>query len=154
MPRNTPQPKEDGGRASWKGNIRIHLVSFPVAAYNVLAPDAGSVHFRQLHVCHTPIQNQRVCPIHGVVPNEEVISGYEYETGRYVEFEAEELKTLRARTDSLSAYDNSYRDRVMLAVQSKLEGRPMPLPVEARPSPAVSLREALTRSLEVEHSRS
>jgi DNA end-binding protein Ku len=105
MPDN-PREKEDGTRASWKGELRIDLVKFPVAAYNVLAPTSGNVRFRQIHVtCHSLIQNQKTCPIHGPVPNQEIVSGYEYETGRYVEFEPEELDQLRTKADKALTID-------------------------------------------------
>lgn len=98
--------KDELGRASWKGEIRIDLVTFPVAAYNIQAPEAGGVRFHQLHdVCHSRIQYQKVCPIHGTVSPSEIVSGYEYEKDRYVEFDSEELAQLRNKEDKALTVD-------------------------------------------------
>ncbi|HLJ10186.1 MAG TPA: Ku protein [Planctomycetaceae bacterium] len=82
-------------RASWKGNLRFGLVSFPVQGFNARAKEA-EIAFHQLHSkCHSRIRYQKICPLHGPVDNDEIISGYEYAKDRYVELEPEELEQLR-----------------------------------------------------------
>jgi DNA end-binding protein Ku len=80
--------------------LRISLVSVPVAAYtgSTGAADEGQapVRFNQLHrECHSRIKYVKTCPIHGEVPNDEIVSGYEYAKGQYVEISPEELAELR-----------------------------------------------------------
>jgi DNA end-binding protein Ku len=83
-------------RSSWKGHIRFGLVSFAVEAVNALSRQGGDVHFHQLHVqCHNRIRYKKVCPVHGEVSQDEIVSGYEYQKGHYVEVEKEELDELR-----------------------------------------------------------
>ncbi|HET6881616.1 MAG TPA: Ku protein [Pirellulales bacterium] len=83
-------------RASWSGQLRFGLVSFPVQALNVRLPEQGEFHFHQLHAeCHSRIHYQKVCPIHGEVGNDEIVSGYEYRKGQYVEIDPDELDALR-----------------------------------------------------------
>jgi DNA end-binding protein Ku len=87
-------------RASWRGNLAFSLVSFPVQAFNALSREGSDIHFHQLHVeCHRRIHYQKVCPVHGEVSKEEIVSGYEYRKGRYVEIEPEELDALRTRRE-------------------------------------------------------
>jgi DNA end-binding protein Ku len=87
-------------RASWKGNLSFGLVSFPVQAFNALNPEQSDIHFHQLHApCHKRIHYEKVCPIHGRVSNDEIVSGYEYAKGKYVEVEPEELDALRTETE-------------------------------------------------------
>src|SRR3954467_10522908 len=87
-------------RASWKGLFRFGLVSFQVEAINARAPEESDIHFHQIHAaCHSRIHYQKVCPIHGEVSNDEIISGYEYKKGKYIEVEPEELESLRSESE-------------------------------------------------------
>jgi DNA end-binding protein Ku len=87
-------------RASWRGQFSFGLVSFPVEAFNALDRQHSDIHFHQLHAeCHSRIQHKKVCPVHGEVSNEEIVSGYEYKKGKYVEVEPEELEALRSESD-------------------------------------------------------
>ena len=87
-------------RASWKGNLSFGLVSFPVQAFNARDREQSDIHFHQLHAtCHRRIRYEKVCPIHGEVSSDEIVSGYEYRPGKYVEFEAEELDALRTEAE-------------------------------------------------------
>lgn len=96
-PRKKARPKH---RASWSGQLRFGLVSFPVQAFNVHLPEQGEFHFHLLHAqCHSRIHYQKVCPIHGEVDNEEIVSGYEYRKGQYVEIDADELDQLRTERE-------------------------------------------------------
>lgn len=71
-------------RAIWKGSIRFSLVTVPVEAYAAAAPEE-QIRLNQLHdKCHSRIRYKKVCPIHGEVPPQEIVTGYEYEKDRYV----------------------------------------------------------------------
>ena len=101
-------PKRSKHRASWKGNLTFGLVSFPVQAFNAFNREQSDIHFHQLHTtCHRRIHYQKVCPIHGEVPNDEIVSGYEYAKGKYVEIEPEELDalgTMRERSLTIDTF--------------------------------------------------
>ena len=83
------------------------LVSIPVEAFNALNRDEGDIHFHQLHAeCHRRIQYQKVCPLHGEVSQDEIVSGYEYAKGKYVEIEPEELDAIRTEQDRALTIDS------------------------------------------------
>lgn len=87
-------------RSSWKGYLKLSLVSVPVQAFNSTASSAGEVRFNQLHsACHSRIKYQKVCPIHGEVTKDEIVSGYEYAKGQYTIVDADEINKLRTEND-------------------------------------------------------
>jgi DNA end-binding protein Ku len=87
-------------RSSWKGYLRLSLVSIPVQAFNAAASDGGEFHFHQLHAtCHSRIRYQKVCPVHGEVSNDEIVRGYEYAKGKYVIIDDDEIDKLRTAND-------------------------------------------------------
>lgn len=93
-------------RASWRGLVRFGLVTFPVEALNAILPERGNVTFHQLHAkCHSRIRYEKVCPVHGPVPNDEIIKGYEHTRGKYVEIEAEEIDALRTNQEKALTID-------------------------------------------------
>lgn len=93
-------------RASWSGQIRFGLVAFGVQAFNARLPEKGEFHFHQLHAdCHSRIHYQKVCPIHGEVDNDEIVSGYEYRKGQYVEIDPDELDALRTASERALTVD-------------------------------------------------
>lgn len=86
--------------ATWKGHLKISLVTIPVQAYSASAPAGGRISLNQLHSeCHSRIRYLKTCPIHGEVPNSEIVSGYEYEKGKYVIVDPDELQQLRSESD-------------------------------------------------------
>jgi DNA end-binding protein Ku len=86
--------------SSWSGYLRLSLVSVPVAAYTSSAPGEGEVHFHQLHAeCRSRIRYAKTCPIHGEVPRDEIVMGYEYAKDQYVIFEPGEIEKARAVSD-------------------------------------------------------
>jgi DNA end-binding protein Ku len=92
-------------RSTWKGFLRLSLVSVPVKAYTANAT-AAEIHLNQLHkACHSRIKYKKTCPIHGEVPNEEIVSGYEYAKGQYVVVDPEELSKLRPANDKAVKID-------------------------------------------------
>lgn len=96
----TSKSKSKTHRASWKGNISFGLVSFAVEAFNALDRQGSDIHFHQLHAkCHSRIHYDKVCPVHGKINNDEIVSGYEYSKGHYVEIDPDELDELRTESD-------------------------------------------------------
>lgn len=96
MPRKAAKQESPLGRASWKGQLSLGLVTFTVEAFNALNRSQSDIHFHQLHAkCHSRIHYEKVCPIHGKVTNDEIVSGYEFTKGKYVEFDPEELDEMR-----------------------------------------------------------
>src|SRR3712207_1055914 len=87
-------------RASWRGHLSFGLVSFPVQAFNARDREQSDIHFHQLHAeCHRRIHYEKVCPTHGTIPNDEIVSGYEYRPGKYVEIDPQELDAVRTQTE-------------------------------------------------------
>jgi len=106
MPKIKSKPKRPKHRASWKGNVAFGLVSFPVQAFNALSREGSDIRFHQLHAeCHRRIRYQKTCPVHGEVSQDEIVSGYEYRKGRYVEIEPEELDALRTQRERALTID-------------------------------------------------
>lgn len=93
-------------RSSWDGFLRLNLISVPVRAYSAAAPGHGKIAFHQIHVkCHSRIRYKKVCPIHGEVPNPEIVSGYEYAKGEYVLIDSKEFAKLRTGSDKVINVD-------------------------------------------------
>jgi DNA end-binding protein Ku len=83
-------------RASWKGLLRVDLIKFPVEAINAVAAEESEIALHQLHdVDHRRIHHEKVCPIHGKVRDGEIVLGYQYKRGKYVEIDPHELDQLR-----------------------------------------------------------
>lgn len=78
----------------WKGFISFGLVSIPVRLY--AAARTQRVNLHQLHnVCHTRLRQPLYCPTDKrIVERSEVVKGYEYEDGKYVVIEPEEIKKI------------------------------------------------------------
>lgn len=86
-------------RSSWKGYLRLSLVSIPVKAYTATS-SGGDIALHQLHRgCHHRVRYQRVCPVHGEIAQEEIVSGYESAPGQYVIIDPDELDALRTTSD-------------------------------------------------------
>jgi len=93
-------------RASWRGQLRFGLVSFEVQAVNAEIKENAEVHFHLLHAKdHERIRYAKICPKHGEVPTDEIVEGYEYAKGHYVEFDKEELDALRSESEKALAID-------------------------------------------------
>ena len=86
-------------RSSWKGFLRLSLVSVPVKAYTANST-GGEIRLNQLHeTCHNRVKYKKVCPDHGEVTNDEIVSGYEFSKGQYVVIDLDEMSKLRAESD-------------------------------------------------------
>jgi DNA end-binding protein Ku len=85
--------------SSWKGYLKISLVSVPVKAYTA-ANNTAKISLNQLHAgCNSRINYKKTCPAHGEVPSSEIVSGYEYTKGQYVVIDTDELEKLRTEKD-------------------------------------------------------
>ena len=90
---------------SWKGFLKLSLVSVPVAAISA-NESAARPQLHQLHeTCHSRIKYQKTCPIHGELSKDEIVSAYEYAKGQYVVIEKEELAQIRGEREREIAID-------------------------------------------------
>jgi DNA end-binding protein Ku len=82
-------------RAYWTGHLRLSLVNIPVRLY----PATTSERAIAFHQIHQPsgkrIRYQKVAPGVGPVENEEITKGYEYEKGKYVLIDQQEIDDLK-----------------------------------------------------------
>jgi len=89
--------------SAWKGYLRVSLVSVPVKAYTALQSGGGRISFNQLHeTCKSRISYKKVCPIHGEVPNDEIVSGYQFAKGQYVIVDPDEIARVRPKSEDRS----------------------------------------------------
>src|SRR5215467_2354130 len=83
-------------RPTWKGYLKISLVNIPVRVFPA-TDAAATLSFNQLHrECRTRIQQKRWCPTCEVeVPNTDLVKGYEFEKGKYVVLDEEDIAKVR-----------------------------------------------------------
>ncbi len=93
-------------RSSWKGFLKLSLVSVPVKAYTATSGGGNEIHLNQLHAeCHSRINYKKTCPVHGEVSQDQIISGYEHAKGQYVVVDTDELDKLRTADDKAIKID-------------------------------------------------
>ena len=87
----------------WNGRITFGLVSVPVKLFR--AVESHDLHFNLLHEsCRNRIRLQYHCPHHNrTVERSDLVKGFEYEKGKYVVIEDEELE--RIEPDSSTNLD-------------------------------------------------
>jgi DNA end-binding protein Ku len=82
-------------RPYWQGHIRLALVSIPVDIYTATKSGA-SISFRQIHEpTGQPIHYEKVVSGVGPVDTGEILKGYEYQKGKYVLLEDDELEAVK-----------------------------------------------------------
>ncbi len=83
-------------RPTWKGFIKISLVNIPVRVFPATDSKA-TISFNQLHrACGNRIQQKRWCPAcDAEVPMSDIVKGYEFEKGRYVTMDEEDIAKAR-----------------------------------------------------------
>src|SRR6185503_15340215 len=89
-------------RPIWKGALSFGLVNIPVQLHSAI--QAGErVSFRLLHRSdHSPIRYERVCQKDGkAVPWDDIVKGYEYAKGRFVEMTDEDFKAAALESSKL-----------------------------------------------------
>jgi DNA end-binding protein Ku len=86
-------------RPTWKGFLKVSLVNIPVKVFPA-TESAATISFNQLHAeCQTRIQQKRWCPrCEREVTNAELAKGYEFEKGRYVIVDDEDLQKVRVES--------------------------------------------------------
>jgi DNA end-binding protein Ku len=85
-------------RAMWKGQLRLSLVSIPVEVFSATKTGARFA-FRQIHEpSGKPIHYDKVVDGIGPVDTDEIVKGYEYESGKYVLLEPEEIDAVKLET--------------------------------------------------------
>lgn len=92
-------------RTSWRGFLKLSLVSVPVKAFTA-NETSGEVHLNQLHKgCNSRIKYQKVCPAHGELKSEDIVSGFEHQKDSYVVVDPEEVDKLRTKADRAVSID-------------------------------------------------
>jgi DNA end-binding protein Ku len=86
-------------RPTWKGFLKVSLVNIPVKVFPA-TESAATISFNQLHgECQTRIQQKRWCPhCDREVPLSEIVKGYEFEKGRYVVMDEEDIQKVRVES--------------------------------------------------------
>lgn len=82
-------------RPSWEGHLRLSLVTCPVALYKATT-EAQDIHFHLIH----PKTNNRVRmvakdPDLGEVARTDLVKGYEFQKGKYVLFDKDDLDAVK-----------------------------------------------------------
>jgi len=86
-------------RTSWKGYLKLSLVSVPVRAFTANNTSA-EIRLNQLHEeCNSRVKYKKVCPEHGELQSSDIVSGYEYAKDQYVIVKPEEVAKLRKQAD-------------------------------------------------------
>jgi DNA end-binding protein Ku len=86
-------------------DISLGLVTIPVQLFT--ATSSQGVAFHLLHAkCGSRIQMRLECPIHGIVPREETVRGFETAKDEYVRFGPDELKALEQASSSALVIDS------------------------------------------------
>jgi DNA end-binding protein Ku len=83
-------------RSLWKGHLRLSLVTIPIRVFPATNA-AAEISFNQLHrECQTRIQYKKWCPTcDREVSRDEIVKGFEFEKGRYVELEDADIQKVR-----------------------------------------------------------
>jgi len=82
-------------RATWKGQLRLSLVSIPVEMYSA-SKSGARISFRQIHEpTGKPVRYEKVVAGVGPVDTSDIMKGYEYEKGKYVLLDPEEIEAIR-----------------------------------------------------------
>jgi DNA end-binding protein Ku len=86
-------------RPTWRGYLKISLVNIPIKVFPA-TDAAATLSFNQLHAeCQTRIQQKRWCPhCEREVANTDLVKGYEFEKGRWVVIEEEDIDKVRVES--------------------------------------------------------
>ena len=80
------------GRASWKGYLKLSLVSCPVKLFPATSTTAGKISFNMLHKdTLNRVQQRYHDPELGEIDRADLVKGYQFEKDKYVVVSAEEL---------------------------------------------------------------
>jgi len=83
-------------RPTWKGYLKISLVNIPIRVFPA-TDSAATVSFNQLHrECRSRISQKKWCQTcQTEVANTDIVKGYEFEKGKYVVMEDDDLAKVR-----------------------------------------------------------
>ena len=86
-------------RPTWKGYLKVSLVTIPVRVYPATESSA-TISFNQLHdECQTRIQQKKWCPsCEREVTSAELVKGYEFEKGRWVVVGDDDLAKVKSES--------------------------------------------------------
>src|SRR5450432_2448165 len=83
------------GRASWKGYLKLSLVSCPVKLFPATSSTAGKISFNMLHKdTLNRVQQKYHDPELGEIDRADLVKGYQFEKDRYVVVTPEELDAI------------------------------------------------------------
>ncbi|CAN7561692.1 Ku protein [Pararhizobium sp. LjRoot255] len=86
-------------RASWKGYLKLSLVSCPVRLYPATS-SSERISFNQLHKdTHNRINMKPVDPELGLIERSDLVKGYEYEDKKYIIIEDADLESVRIESN-------------------------------------------------------
>lgn len=86
-------------RASWKGQLRLSLVSCPVKLFPATSA-SERISFNQLHKdTHNRINMKAVDPELGLVERSDLVRGYEYEPKQYIIIDDADLEAVRIESN-------------------------------------------------------
>ncbi|MCF8476489.1 MAG: Ku protein, partial [Pseudolabrys sp.] len=82
-------------RAYWSGQIRLSLVSIPVAIIPATKP-AAKISFHQVHKpSGSRIKYEKVVPGVGAVDKDDIVKGYEVDNGKYVLLDDKDIEAIK-----------------------------------------------------------
>jgi DNA end-binding protein Ku len=85
-------------RPYWTGFLKLSLVTIAVRLYSAIT-EKERIHFHRVHEpSGERVRYQNVVPGVGPVDSSEIVKGYEYQKGRYVTIEPDDLHKLRLET--------------------------------------------------------
>jgi DNA end-binding protein Ku len=124
----------------WRGTISFGLVSIPIRLYTAARSKRTFLH--QIHnACNTRLKQPLYCPTcERMVDRSEVIKGYEYETGRYVLIDSDEIKKITPQSGKVmeiitfldvDAVDPIYFDSSFIAMPDEHSEKPYRLLLKA-----------------------
>ena len=89
-------------RPTWKGYIKVSLVTIPVRVYPATESSA-TISFNQLHAdCQTKIQQKKWCPKCEIeLTQADIVKGYEFEKGRWVVVEEEDIAKVKTESTKI-----------------------------------------------------
>jgi DNA end-binding protein Ku len=107
------------GRASWKGYLKLSLVSCPVKLFPATSSTAGKISFNLLHKdTLNRVQQRYHDPERGEIDRADLVRGYQFEKDRYVVVTPEELDAIEiqsSKTIDIDGFvDESEIDKIYL----------------------------------------
>lgn len=89
-------------RATWTGHLKISLINIPVKLFTAVSSSSSRVKLNMLHdECLQRVKQFYQCPEHGPVERSNIIKGYEFEKGKYLEIDDNTLKSIRLETTKI-----------------------------------------------------